>query len=115
MHERRYSVIGMIGKIKILQCDRASNNPTPTYSNTYSTTYFSYSKEKGCIEHIYYYKGHRLSKSVDFNKGVVPHVHYWNKGIIGRKRHDKHNVHTLSPRDERLLELALKYNKEHHG
>lgn len=112
VESRIYSCIGTLGKIKIIQCDKVSNNPTPTYSNTANTVYFSYSKENGRIEHIFYYKNHKLVKSIDFNKGVKPHAHYWNNGIIGRKRHDKRNFHELSDRDNRLLNLAIKYNKE---
>ena len=112
VESRIYSCIGTLGKIKIIQCDKVSNNPTPTYSNTANTVYFSYSKENGRIEHIFYYQNHNLVKSIDFNKGVKPHAHYWNNGIIGRKRHDKRNFHELSDRDNRLLNLAIKYNKE---
>ena len=72
-----------IGRIKIIQCDSKDNNPTPTYSNTANTTYYSYNKKTGRIEHIYYYKNH------------------------------KHNTHSLSDRDKRLMNNALKWNKEH--
>ena len=110
---RYYSEIGRIDGIKIIQCDAFSNNPTPTYSNTANTVYYSYSKENGRIEHIYYFKKHRLVKSVDFKKGEVPHTHYWNTGVVGRKKHDKHNTFELSDRDKRLMNKALKWNKEH--
>lgn len=108
---RQYSTIGNIGRIKIVQCDTKSNNPTITYSNMCNTTYFSYSKEHGSIEHIYYFKKHKLVKSVDFNEGIEPHTHYYNGVVVGRKRHDKHNNHALSERDRRLMNLALNYNK----
>lgn len=112
---REYSVVAMIGRIKVIQCDTKSNNPAPTYSNTANTTYFSYNKTKGVIEHIYYYKNHKLVKSLDFNEGETPHAHYWNTTLVGRKRHDKRNIHSLSERDKRLLNQALKFNKEHNG
>lgn len=112
---REYSVVAMIGHIKVIQCDTKSNNPTPTYSNTANTTYFSFSKESNCIEHIYYFRNHRLVKSVDFNRGVTPHAHYWNSKIVGRKRHDKRNVQPLTDRDKRLMAMALKFNKERNG
>lgn len=113
-HEKReYSQIGKIGKIKIIQCNTKSNNPAPTYSNTANTTYFAYSKEHQRIEHIYYYKKHKLVKSVDFDSDVAPHSHYWNSGMVGRKRHDKHNTHELSDRDVRLMNQAIKWNSDH--
>ena len=85
-----------------------SSNHTPTYSNTKNTTYFAYSKERHRIEAIYYYRNHRLVKSVDFGKGrEKPHVHYWSpSGMVGRKRHDKKNSFELSARDKRLMALA---------
>ena len=59
LDRREYSCIGRLGHIKIIQCDTKSNNPTITYSNTSSTTYYAYSKESGRIEHVYYFKNHR--------------------------------------------------------
>ncbi|MBP5365710.1 MAG: hypothetical protein J6Y82_07280 [Bacteroidales bacterium] len=113
VENRIYSQIGKIDKIKIIQCDTKPNNPTITYSNTANTTYYSYSKENNRIEHIYYYRDHKLFKSVDFEKGVAAHVHYWNGSIVGRKRHDKHNIHALSDKDKRLMNKALKWNRDH--
>lgn len=112
---RNYTEIGKIGRIKIIQCETKSNNPTTTYSNTYSTTYYAYSKENGRIEHIYYFREHKLVKSVDFKVGETPHTHYWHSKQVGRKRHDKKNTHPLSDRDKRLMNKALEYNKKHHG
>lgn len=109
---QEYSCIGHIGKIKIIQCDKYSNNKTTTYSNTANTVYFSYSKEHGLIEHIYYFKNHKLVKSVDMNEGIKPHAHYWNNGMVGRKPHDKHNSHELTPRDKRLWKMANEFNKK---
>lgn len=105
---RKYSEVGKIGNIKVIQSDGTSNNHTPTYSNTRNTTYFAYSKERDRIESIYYYRDHRLVRSVDFGKeGEVPHVHHWSSsGMVGRKRHDKRNVFELSARDRRLMNLA---------
>ena len=114
LDQRIYSCIGYLEHIKIIQCDKISNNPTTTFSNTANTTYYSYSKENRRIEHIYYFKNHKLVKSVDFNEGVRPHAHYWNNGIPGRKRHDRHNTHELSVRDTRLLNAALEYNRHNH-
>lgn len=112
LEDRKYSCIGYLSNIKIIQCNETSNNPTTTFSNTANTTYYSYSKEKGKIEHIYYYKKHKLVKSIDFNDKVTPHAHYWNSGIPGRKKHDKHNIHKLSDRDKKLMKLALEYNNK---
>ena len=105
---RKYSEVGNIGNIKVIQSDTTSNNHTPTYSNTKNTTYFAYSKERDRIEGIYYYRNHRLIKSVDFGKeGEEPHVHYWSpSGMVGRKRHDKRNRFELTARDERLMNMA---------
>lgn len=112
LESRGYSTITVIGNIKVLQCDFSASNPAPTYSNTCNTTYFSYSKERGRIEHIYYYKNHKLVKSVDFDGKSAPHAHYWNNGVVGRKRHDKHNTHALTLRDKRLMNLTLNFNKQ---
>lgn len=105
---RKYSEVGKIGNIKVIQSDETSNNRTPTYSNTKNTTYFAYSKERDRIEGIYYYRDHRLVKSVDFGKeGETPHVHYWSpSGMVERKRHDKRNIFELSARDKQLMDLA---------
>lgn len=110
VEKREYSCIGMLGRIKIIQCDTKSNNPTTTYSNTANTTYFAYSKESKSIEHIYYFRNHRLVKSVDFKSNEMPHVHYWHSGKVGRKSHDPRNFHSLSDRDNRLVQKALMYN-----
>ncbi len=113
IESREYSSIGLLGQIKIIQCDVKKNNPTPTYSNTANTTYFSYSKENHRIERIYYYKNHKLYKSVDFKDNVIPYTHYWSNGVVGRKSHDKHNSHELSDRDRKLMNQALEYNNAH--
>lgn len=115
VENRNYSMVGALGKIKIIQCDVSRNNPTTTYSNVSNTTYFSYSKENKRIEHIYYFKNHRLVKSVDFKQGEVPHTHYWNKGVVGRKKHSKKNIFSLSDRDNRLLKMAMEFNRKHDG
>lgn len=116
LDSRNYSEVGKIGNIKVIQSDKTSNNHTPTYSNTVNTTYFAYSKERDRIEGIYYYKNHRLIKSVDFGKeGEVPHVHYWSAfGMAGRKRHDKRNIFELNDRDMRLVNLAKRFHVKNH-
>lgn len=105
---RYYSEVGKIGGIKVIQSDKTSNNHTPTYSNTMNTTYYAFSKERDRIEGIYYYRNHRLIKSVDFGKdGEAPHAHYWSRsGMVGRKRHDKRNIFELNDRDKRLMKIA---------
>lgn len=112
---REFSCIGTLNKIKIIQCDTKSNNPTTTYSNTSNTTYYAYSKESKRIEHIYYFRNHRLVKSVDFKLGEKPHTHYWWKGTVGRKKHSKNNTFSLSDRDSRLMKSAQEYNSRLHG
>lgn len=111
--KREYSCIGTLGHIKIIQCDTKRNNPTTTYSNTANTTYYSYSKEYKRIDHIYYFRNHKLYKSVDFKPNENPHVHYWHNGQVGRKSHDKSNIHPLTERDNRLMKQALEYNNKH--
>jgi len=108
---REYSCIGILGHIKVIQCDTKSNNSTMTYSNTKNTTYFSYSKEHHRIEKIYYYRNHKLIKSVDIYGKKGPHAHYWHSQDVGRKKHDKKNIYPLSLRDKRLVDLAIKYNQ----
>ncbi len=113
LDQRKFSEVGKIGGIKVIQSDESKNNHTPTYSNTKNTTYFAYSKERDRIEHIYYYRNHRLYKSVDFKEGETPHVHYWSSsGMVGRKRHDKNNSFKLSNRDKRLMKLAKSFKKK---
>ncbi len=114
--QRKFSEVGKIGRIKVIQSDETKNNHTPTYSNTKNTTYFAYSKERDRIEHIYYYRNHRLYKSVDFKEGEVPHTHYWSpSGMVGRKTHGSH--HELSDRDKRLMNMARVFhlNKTQNG
>lgn len=113
--KREFTAIGYLNHIKIIQCDTKSNNPTTTYSNTANTVYYGYSKEKHRIEHIYYFKNHRLVKSVDFKEGENPHTHYWSSknGIVGRTRHDKKNIFDLSDRDKRLMKDANDYIRTH--
>lgn len=112
MSKREYSCVGKLGGIKIIQCNTKRNNPTPTYSNTANTTYYAYSKEYKRIEKIYYFRNHKLYKSVDFKPGETPHVHFWHSGQVGRKSHDKGNIHPLNERDTRLMNQALEYNKK---
>lgn len=109
---REYSCISTLGRIKIIQCDTKRNNPTTTYSNTSNTTYYSYSKEYKRIERIYYFRKHKLIKSVDFKPNETPHVHYWHNGQVGRKSHDKSNIHALSDRDLRLMKQAFEFNNK---
>ena len=115
LENRKYSCIGVLGHIKIIQCDAFKNNPTTTYSNTCNTTYYSYSKESGKIEHIYYFRNHRLVRSVDFKDGEIPHAHKWNSNVVGRKSHQKSNIYALTPRDLRLVRQAQEYNRAYHG
>ena len=114
IEDREYSTIGTLGRIKIVQWDKGTTNSTTVYSNTPNTTYYSFSKERNRIEKIYYFRNHRLRKSVDFeidkNK---PHVHYWKNGeVVGRKSHDKKNMFPLDERDMRLYKQAMKWNNE---
>lgn len=113
---RKYSMVGVIGNIKVIQSDEISNNHTPTYSNTSNTTYYSYSKERDRIESILYYRNHRLVKSVDFGKeGETPHVHYWSSsGMVGRRRHDRRKIFELSDRDKRLMDAAIDFHLQHN-
>lgn len=117
IEQREFSTIGYLNNVKIIQCDTKSNSPTTTYSNTANTVYYGYSKEQHCIEHIYYYKNHRLVKSVDFKEGETPHTHYWNNknGVVGRTRHDQRNHRGLTERDTRLMNKAKEYNNTHNG
>ena len=111
VENRKFSCLGKLGHIKVIQSDFRKNNPTTTYSNTANTTYFAYSKERHKIEKIYYFRNHKLVKSVDFKDNETPHAHYWANGsVVGRKRHDKRNTFELSARDTRLMNLAKRFN-----
>lgn len=111
---REYSTIGYLNHIKIVQWDRGINNKTITYSNTRNTTYYSYNKKNGRIEKIYYYRNHRLVKSVDMYDKAGPHIHYWKNGnVVGRKSHDPKNTFAMNERDTRLYNAAIEWNKEH--
>lgn len=114
VEDREYSTIGYLNHIKIIQWDiRDDHDKLPTYSNTKNTTYYYYSRQNERIEHIGYYRNHRLVKSVDFFDKKGAHTHYWNKsGMVGRKSHDKKNMFALNERDTRLFKAALKWNDE---
>jgi len=47
------------------------------------------------------------------NVGIKPHAHFWDTTVVGRKPHNAKNVHPLTPRDERLLTAAVKFNQSH--
>lgn len=112
--QRQYSTISQIGRIKVVQWDKGENNRTITYSNTPNTTYYSYHRKHERIEKIYFFRNHRLYKSIDLIDKQGPHVHYWKEGkSVGRKSHDPNNVFPLSGRDERLVRQALEWNKKH--
>lgn len=115
--DREYSTIGTLGRIKIVQWDKGTNNRTIPYSNTPNTTYYSYSTKRERIEHIYYFRNHRLYKSVDFEIDKNrPHVHYWKGGgMVSRKAHDKKNIFPLGERDTRLYKQAIKWNQARKG
>ena len=114
VEDREYSTIGYLNHIKIIQWDKGINNKTITYSNTKNTTYYSYNKKNGRIEKIYYYRNHRLVKSVDMYDKAGPHIHYWKNGnVVGRKSHDPKNTFAMNERDTRLYNAAIKWNKEH--
>lgn len=112
---REYSTISQIGRIKVVQWDKGTNNRPITFSNTPNTTYYAYSKENERIEHVYFYRDHRLYKSIDMKEGETPHVHYWRKdgSSVGRKSHDPNNVFSLTGCDERLLKQAQEWNAKH--
>lgn len=90
------------GKVKvILQNDLNDSAPTPTFCNTADTTYvaicpvFKGNKIVGyAADHIYYYKGHYLERSVDLNEKGEAHYHYWKyeDGSVRRIRHNKSNI-----------------------
>lgn len=112
---REYSTISQIGRIKVVIWEAGKNNATINFSNTPNTTYYSCSKERMRIEKIYFYRNHRLYKSIDLDidKGT-PHVHYWKEGkSVGRKSHDPNNVFQLSGRDARLVRQAQEWNDKH--
>ena len=112
---REYSVVDYIDGIKVLTWNKGKNNRTIPYSNTPNTIYFSYSSTNNRIEKIYYYKDHRLVRSIDMKLGEPPHVHKWEvAGIeVGRIAHDPANVFKLNAQDRKLYEAALKWNKKH--
>ena len=113
---REYSVVGYIDGIKVIRHDTKKNNPTPVYSNSPDTVYYSYSTNSGQIERILFYKKHRLVYSIDLEKGGNPaHAHKWGGSgqMIGRNRHDPDNVFKLTVSDMRYYKLAKEWNKEH--
>ena len=117
VEDREYSTIGTLGRIKIVQWDKGTNNKTPPYSNTPNTTYYAYSKERKRIEKIYYFRNHKLYKCVEFDIDKNrPHVHYWRNGVeVGRDRHDSKNIFPLNERDIRLYKQAMRWNQERKG
>ena len=89
-------------KVKIiLQNDLDISSPTPTFCNTVDTMYvaicpvYDGNKIVGyAADHIYYYKGHYLERSVDLNEKGGAHYHYWKyeNGSVRRIRHNKSNI-----------------------
>lgn len=106
-----FSTVGLVtsykgdGNVKvILQDNLRSSTPTPTFCNTADATYISISpvnNDEGeivefVLDHVYYYKGHYLHKSVDLNEKCGPHYHYWKyvNGSVVRTKHLKSNFFT---------------------
>lgn len=113
---REYSVVDYIGCFKVIQWDMGDNNHTPVYSNTPNTVYYSYSKERGQIERILFYKDHHLTCSIDMEKhGNPAHVHKWDiSGTqVGRVAHSRKNTFGLSTTDMKYYNEAKKWNEEH--
>lgn len=113
--QREYSVIDHIEGIKVVTWDGGKNNRTPVYSNTPNAIYFSCSAQDTRIEKIYFYKNHRLVRSVDMKEGEEPvHAHDWSHAgaQVGRIAHDKKNIHSLTPRERDLYEAASRWNAE---
>ena len=51
-----------------------------------------------------------------FKEGEKPHAHFWHTKQVGRKSHDKSNIHPLNDRDKRIMNKALEYNnKKNNG
>ena len=113
---REYSEIDRIDGIKVIKWDTGKNNRSPVYSNTPNTVYYSYSSKRKCIERILFYKGHRLIKSIDMEKGNNhAHVHKWSYAgtQVGRIPHDKSNIFELDKIDKRYYLKAKYWNDEH--
>ena len=103
-----FSTVGTIpnfegdGVVKvILQNDLTTSTPTASFCNTPNTTYVALCpiKERGqlvgyLVDHVYYYKGHYLDKSIDLNEKCGAHYHFWrfNNGSVERTRHQKANI-----------------------
>ena len=103
-----FSTVGTIpnfegdGVVKvILQNDINISSPTPTFCNTADTTYVALcpvvrnNKLIGVLaDHVYYYNGHYLHKSVDINEDCGQHYHFWKfkDGYVERKKHQKSNL-----------------------
>lgn len=115
---RKFREVGMIDGIKILKVKEefSGRTPTPTYSNTPNAQYVILDSSNN-IENFYFFDGHHLVRSVDFNNEDGPHAHNWTmvdspKGKTpGRKSHSKKNNLPLSAEEWNMYEKIKNFIK----
>ena len=104
----------------------------PMNSNSENPTYLCAKVDKNgniVISSIAEYKNHKLVNSIDLefdkNGDYIPyspnkkssHSHSWSEsssGDVGRKRHEKKNIHSIPAKYKPLIDKIVKYNKDKH-
>lgn len=116
----------------LVQKENDTQIQIPMNSNSENPTYLCAKKDKDgnvVIKSIAEYKDHKIVKTIDLefdeDGNYIPyspdkkssHCHKWDEsdsGNMGRKRHDKSNVHPISEKDKELIKKIVEYNKENH-
>ena len=116
VEKREYSTIAYIDGVPVVQWDRGTNNRTIVMSNT-SSVYYSFSKEHGKIEKIYFYNDkHELYKEIDLKEMGKEHFHLFStneKGEVGRKRHSPSNAFKLTKEEWKWARKAQEFNNKY--
>ena len=133
----RFITAGMIGNNKVISSSVNSNTSIPMNAFNSKMYFVTSPQDHTKIVAIAFYssKTKKITKSIDlvfdksgnlvsFNqvnrKGKIhtfgTHTHKWpghnQKGKVGRKPHDKHNIFKPSKSDMVFINKALKYNKQ---
>ncbi len=102
---KQYKTIGFDGKMTYLEStiDRAkdpirSNSPNPIYVVV---------DNDGTPKTIYFYKNHKVYKSIDLKHGPGPHAHRWK--TVYNEKHQWYSSERVNPNVEHL-ELTRKEN-----
>ena len=112
---KQYHTIGTDGKMTFIQ-SHVDRPKDPVRSNSPNPIYVVVSKE-GEIENIYFYKNHKVIKSIDFDDEKGPHGHTWKTVLVKRKNREYYSSERAFPNTEHLKltrkeNLYVKHAKE---